>query len=148
MRHLGAGARPPCRAGLRLVKVGGFVAHDFEHVAALDIGDALGREPLQLDGLHFRAVLFVLARPLCLLVAVEVTGDALGGAVEDVDEGPEQVVEVGFEPGVAEHAGKRLDDAGEARPYYRVIGQRPWIRLVLMRTMAVHLQFEDDAVGR
>ena len=113
---LGAGARPPCRSGLRLVEVGGLVAHDFEHVAALDIGDAFGGEPFQLDRLHLGTVLLVLARTLRLLVAVEAAGDALGGTVEDVCEGPEQVVEIGFEPGVAEHAGEGLDDPGERRP--------------------------------
>jgi hypothetical protein len=68
--------------------------------------------------------------------------------VEDVGEGPEQVVEIGFEPGVAEHAGEGLDDPGEAGPDHLVVGQRAGIGLVLMRTVAVHLQFEDDAVGR
>ena len=52
-------------------------------------------------------------------------GDALGGAVEDVGEGPEQVVEVGFEPGVAEHAGEGLEDPGKAGPDHRLVGQRP-----------------------
>ena len=98
---LGAGARPPCRSGLCLVEIGGLIAHDFEHVAALDIGDALGREPFELDRLHLGAVLLLLARTLRLLIAVEAAGDTLGGTVEDVCKGPEQVVEIGFEPGVA-----------------------------------------------
>ena len=46
-----------CRSGLRLEQVGRLVAHDLEGVAALDQRDALGREPLQLDGLHLGAVL-------------------------------------------------------------------------------------------
>ena len=90
----------------------------------------------------------LLARTLRLLVAIEVAGDALGGAVEEIGEGPEQVVEVGFEPGVAEHAGEGLEDPGKAGADHRLVGQRPRVRLVLMRTVAVHLQFEDDAVGR
>ena len=68
--------------------------------------------------------------------------------MEDVGEGPEQVVEVGLEPGVAEHAGEGLDDPGEAGPDDLVVGQRPGIWLVLMRAVAVHLQFQDDTVGR
>ena len=143
-----AGARPPGRAGVRLEEVGGLVAHELEGVAALDIGDALGGEPFQLDGLDLRAVLLALARALRLLVAVEAAVDAVGGAVEEVDERPEQVVEVGFEPGVAEHAGEGVEDVGEAGPDHLVVGQRPRIGLVLMRTVAVQLQFEDDAVGR
>ena len=68
--------------------------------------------------------------------------------MEDVDEGPEQVVEVGFEPGVAEHTGEGLDDRGKPGADHLVVGQGAGIGLVLMRTVAVHLQFEDDAVGR
>jgi hypothetical protein len=80
----------------------GLVAHQLEGVAALDERLSLGDEPLQLDGLDLGAVLLLLAPALRLLVVVELARDAVGGAVEDVDGRPEQVLEIGFEAGVAE----------------------------------------------
>ena len=71
------------------------------------------------------------------------------GAVEEIDGRPQQVFEIGLEPGVAEHAGEGFEDRRQGRRWIdRLVGQRPRVRLVLVRAMAVHLQFEDDAVGR
>ena len=80
---------------------GGLVAEEFHAVPALDEGLSLRREALQFDRADFRAVLFLLAAPLRLLVVVEFPLDPADGAVEGVDGRPEQVLEVGFEAGVA-----------------------------------------------
>ena len=65
--------------------------------------------------------------------------------MEEIDGAPEQLFEVGFEPRVFEHPGERIDDAGRARCTDLLVGQRARVGLVLVRTVAVHLQFEDDA---
>ena len=98
---LRSGARPPGRAGVALELVGGLVAEELHAVAALDQRLPLGDEALEFDRADFRAVLFLLAAPLRLLVVVEFALDAADGAVEEIDGRPEQVFEVGFEAGVA-----------------------------------------------
>ena len=71
-------------------------------VAPLDQRHALGGEALEFDRADLGAVLFALAALLRLLVVVEFALDPLGGAVEEIDGRPEQVLEVGFEAGVAQ----------------------------------------------
>ena len=132
---------------MRLEQVGRLVAHDLESIAALDQRDALCRQPFQLDRLHLGAVLLVLAGTLRFLVAIEVACDAAGRPVEEIDRRPQQVFEIGLEPGVFEHAGEGFEDAGKSGVDRRLVGQRPRVRLVLVRPVSVHLQLEDDAVG-
>ena len=50
---------------------------------------------------------------LRLLVVVELAFDAFGGAVEEIDGRPEQVLEVGFEARVAERRDERVEDVGD-----------------------------------
>ena len=89
-------------------------AEELEGVAALDQAEALIDEALQLDRADLGAVLLELRAALRLLVGVEITLDAADLAVEQVDEGPEQVVEIVLEPRVGQHGGKAVDDRGEA----------------------------------
>ena len=49
----------------------GLIAEEFEAIAAFDQRDAFGRQALELDRSHFRAVLLALAFALRLLVVVE-----------------------------------------------------------------------------
>src|SRR3546814_17139561 len=72
-----------------------------------------GDVALQLDGLHLGTVLFTRAAALGLLIVVEFAFDAGGGAVEKIDGRPEQVVEVGFEAGVAEGDDQGVEDVGD-----------------------------------
>jgi hypothetical protein len=67
-----------------------------------DQREALGYEPLQLDRANFRAVLFLLAAFLGVLVVVELALHPVGGAVEEIDRRPQQVFEVGLEARVTE----------------------------------------------
>jgi len=71
-------------------------------VAALDHHLTFGGEAFEFDRADLRAVLFLLAMLLRLLVVVEFSFDPACGAVEEVDGRPEQVVEVGFEARVTE----------------------------------------------
>jgi hypothetical protein len=50
---------------------------------------------------------------LRLLVVVELALDPVGGAVEEVDGRPEQVVEVGFEAGVGQGGDQGVEDVGD-----------------------------------
>src|SRR3546814_636535 len=89
------------------------VAAELEGVAALDQPDALIDEALQLDRADLGTVLLELRAALCLLVGVEIALNAVDLAVEQVDEGPEQVVEVVLEPRVGQHRGEAVDDCAE-----------------------------------
>jgi len=77
---------------------------------------------------------------LRVFVGVELAGDALSGAVEEVDARPEEIVEVGFEAGVLERGDEGVKDIGQ-RPFDGVlVGQGPGVGFVLKRTMAVELE--------
>ncbi len=97
MIDLGACERPPDRACVLLEEFGGHVREDVEGVALLDQADAFGGQAFELDGSDFGAVLFVLAAALQILVVVEAALRAVPGAVEEVDDGPEQFLDVGLE---------------------------------------------------
>ena len=58
----------------------GQIAEEFQAVAALDQRDAFGRQALEFDRSHFRAVLLALTLVLRLLVVVEVAFDAIDGS--------------------------------------------------------------------
>ena len=112
---------------------GGLVAHQLEGVAAFDQGLALGGQALQLDGFHLAAVLFALAAALRLLVVVEFALDPVGGAVEDVDRRPEEIVEVGFEAGVVQGGDQGVEDVGDGAGDMVALRQRSGIGLVRRR---------------
>ena len=67
-------------------------------------------EALEFDRADLRAVLFLLAALLGVLVVVELALNPVGGAVEKVDLGPEQIVEVGFEARVAQGGDQGVED--------------------------------------
>ena len=94
------------------VMLGGLIAHQLEGVATLDHRLPFGRQALQLDRLHFGAVLFALPAALRLLVVVQLALDPVGGAVEDVDSRPEKIVEVGLEAGVFQGDDQGVEDIG------------------------------------
>src|SRR5690349_10845562 len=64
-------------------------------------------EAFELHRADLRAVLFLLAAPLRLLVVMEFALDAVDGAMEEVDRRPQQVLEVGFETRVVQ---RRYED--------------------------------------
>ncbi len=105
-------------------------------------------EALQFDRADFRAVLFLLAALLRLLVVVEFALDPVGGAVEEVDRRPEQVLEVGFEAGVAQRRDQGVEDVGDGAGDGLGFGQRSRVGLVLERAIAVELEFGEDVIGR
>ena len=108
--------------------------------AALDLADAVGDQPLELDRADFGAVLLVLAAPLRVLVVVEIALRAVGGAVEEIDGAPEEVFEVGLEARVGERRDERIEDVDEGRPHGRLVRQGARIGFVLARPVAVELQ--------
>ena len=89
------------------------IAAEFEGVAPLDQADALRGQPLELDRLDLGAVLLELALALRLLVGVELALDALGLAVEQIDEGPEQIGGIVLEAGAGEQGFERFGDCAE-----------------------------------
>ena len=133
---------------VRLEQVCGLVAHDLEGVASFDQRQPLGQQPLQLDRSDFRAVLVLLAAPLCLLVRVELAFDPVGGAVEQVDGGPEQVFQVGLEAGVGKGGDEGVEDVCQRGSDGELVGQRPCVGFVLEGAMAVKLEFAEERGGR
>ena len=69
--------------------------------AAFEQGLSLGHQAFEFDRADFRAVLFLLALPLPVFVAFELTLSAGGLFVEKIGQVPEEVVEVGPSSGVS-----------------------------------------------
>ena len=88
--HRGTGAWPPGRPGVRLEAGGGRVAELFQALAPFDECRALADQAFEFDRADFRAVLFLLAAFLRLLVGIERALDVGRGAMEAVDRRPEQ----------------------------------------------------------
>ena len=145
---LRSGARMPSRSGVLLVTLGALVTHQLEGVAAFDQRDALGGEALQLDRLDLGAILLLLAALLRQLVIVQLALDPLDGAMEEVDRRPEQVLEVGFDPGVGQRHDQRIEDVGDGAGDMVAFGERPWIWIVREGSPAIELEFGEDMVGR
>ena len=110
--------------------------------------DALGQQPLQFDRADFRSVLLGLAALLRLLVAVEFAFDPVGGAVEQVNLGPQQVFEVGLQAGVGEGGDQGIEDVGDRGADSALFGQRPGVGFVLEGAVSVELEFGQDRGGR
>ena len=127
--------------------VGGLVAEEFHAVAAFDERDALGHQALQLHRADFRAILFLLATLLGVLVVVQGALHAVGGTVEEVDRGPEQVFEVGFQACVTQRGDQGVKDVGDGATDDLGFGERPGVGLVLEGAMAVELEFGEEVVG-
>ena len=144
----GASARFPARSGLALEVVGGLVAHQFEGVAAFDQGLALGEETLQFDGFDLAAILLALAAALRLLVVVEFALDPVGGAVEEIDGRPEEIVEVGFKARVCQGGDQGVEDVGDGAGDAAAFGKRPGIGFVSEGAIAVELKLLQNMLGR
>src|SRR5690242_12174430 len=109
----GSGAGAPDRTGRDLEQLGGVLACEFEGVAPFDETEALGDQALELDRFYFGAVLLGLAAALRLLVGVELALDAVGLAVEQVDERPQEIGEIVLEPRAGQHGAEGLDHGVE-----------------------------------
>ncbi len=87
------------------------VAHELEGVAPLDERHALVDQAFELGRSDLGAVLLALRPALRVLVVVEVALDPFDLAVEEVDEGPEEVREI--VPGLAERLPEDVEDVVE-----------------------------------
>jgi hypothetical protein len=110
----------------------------------LDEAEALVDEALELDRLDLGAVLFGLSAALRLLVGIELALDAVGLAVEQVDERPQEVGEVVLEAGAGQHGAEGLDHGVELRLDGVGLGHRPRIGLALAGTVAVKREFVEE----
>jgi hypothetical protein len=128
--------------------VGREVAKEFHAISAFAERETFGHEAFQFDRADLRAVLFLLAALLRVLVAVEIALHAVGSAVEEIDGRPQQVLEVGLEAGVTQRRDERVEDVGHGAPDGGGFRQRPGVGLVLERTMAIELELGEDVVGR
>jgi hypothetical protein len=144
----GSGARPPDGAGRDFEELGRMVARELEGVAAFDQAEALLDEALELDRLDLRAVLLGLAAALRLLVEVELALDAIGLAVEQVDERPEEIGEIVLEARARQHGAEGLDHGVELAAYGVGLGQRARIGFVLAGAMAVERKLVEQMRGR
>ena len=93
----GARSRTPGRTHMRFEETRCRVTEELESVAALGHVGAP-----EFDGADLRAVLLLLTALLVILVAVELALNPVAGAMEKVRRRPRQILEIGFEAGVAE----------------------------------------------
>src|SRR5229473_3489137 len=107
-----------------LVEIGGVVAEELHGIAAFDEGEALCQQAFEFDRADFRAVLLLLAALLGALIVVEFALDAAGGAMEQVDGRPQQVVEIGFEASVTQRRDQGIEDVGDGATDDACLGQR------------------------
>ena len=126
----------------------GLIAKELQAIAALDQRNAFGRQALEFDRSHFRAVLLVLALALRLFVVVEFAFDPVRSTVEQIDGRPEQILEIRFEPGVAQGRDQGVEDIGDGAGDHLALGKRSRIGLVVEWTVTEELQFGEDVVGR
>ena len=61
---------------------------------------------------------------------------------------PEQILEVGFEAGVAKASDEGVEDVGDGAGDGLSFGQRSRVGLVLEGAIAVELEFGEDVIGR
>ena len=87
-------------------------------------------------------------RLLRLLVDVELALDSAGGAVEEIDGRPEEVVEVGFEARLRKRGDERVEDVGDRALGGGGLGQRPRVRLVGKGPVAEELELGEKVRGR
>ena len=64
--------------------------------------------------------------------------------MEEIDRGPEQVLEIGLKPGVGQRGDKSIEDVGQSCLDGAVLGQRARIGLVLARAVAEERKLGDD----
>src|SRR3546814_19399328 len=128
--------------------LGGAFAEKFHRIAALDHRDAFGDLALEFDRADFAAVLFALLLALGLLVAIKVAFDPLAGTVEDIDDVPEQVFEIGLDAGVDEAASHRVEDVGDGAAGEPIVGTRLATGLAPMGRGPVKLHFLTQKTER
>ena len=109
--------------------------------------EALGDQAFELDRFDLGAVLFGLAAALRLLVGVELALDAVGLAVEQVDERPQQIGEIVLEARAGQHGAEGLDHGVELAADGVGLGQRPRIGLVLAGAVAVERELVEQMRG-
>src|SRR3546814_7390320 len=82
------------------------------------------RRPLKFDRADLAAVLFALKPALELLIIVELPLDAFAGAVEDIDDIPQQVLEIGLDAGLGKTACETVEHIGDRAAGEPGIGKR------------------------
>src|SRR5882672_8699668 len=125
---------------MALVEIGSVIAEELHGIAALDEGEALCQQAFELDRADFRAVLLLLAALLGALIVVEFALDAAGGAMEQVDGRPQQVVQIWFEASITQGCDQGIEDVSDGATNDASFGQRARIGLVLEGTPAVQLE--------
>ena len=80
-------------------------------------------------------------------MSIEFALDAVDGAVEEIDGRPEQVLEVGLEPRIAEGRDQGVEDVGEGAGDGVAFGKRPRIGLVVEGAVAIELKLAEEVIG-
>ena len=80
-------------------------------------------------------------------LSIEFALDAVDGAVEEIDGRPEQVLEVGLEPRIAQSRDQGVEDVGEGAGDGVAFGKRPRIGLVVEGAVAVELKLVEEVIG-
>ncbi len=106
---------------------------------------AFADKSLELYRADFGAILLPLATALGLLIVIERTLDSSGGAVEEIDRRPEQVLEVRFKTCVGQRCDEGIEDVGDRAANKASFGERPRIRFRLVGAVAMELELGEPA---
>jgi hypothetical protein len=98
-------------------------------------------------GAVHRAVLVLLAAFLRVFIVVQRALHPVGGPVEEVYRGPEQVFEVGFEARIAECGDQGVENVGYGAADEFRFRQGAMVGLVLEWPVAIELEFREQVGG-
>src|SRR3546814_5129245 len=74
----------------------------------------------------------------------DVCSSDLAGPVENIDDAPEQILEIGLDAGIDEAARQGVEDVGDGAPGKSVARERPGVGFILIGPMAVKLHFLEE----
>ena len=102
------------------------------------------KQAFEFDRHDLGAILLALAAPLGVFVIVELALDPAFGTVEEVGEGPAQVFQVGFEPGVDHGGDEGIEHVGDGASGNAFFGERSRIGFVGQGAIAVEGDFIEE----
>src|SRR3546814_12977064 len=92
--------------------------------------------------------LFALQSALQLLIVIELPVGMAASAMKNIDEIPEEVVEIGLDAGILQASGKRIEHVSDRTGGKSRIGQWARIGLVVERPQSKELHLRKNQMGR
>lgn len=134
----------PCQCA---ILVGGGLPEIFHRVPSFDQRDAFAARSCQFYRANFASGLLALQSSLKLLIVVELPIGITASTLEDIDEVPEEIVEIGFDAGMLQTFRKCIEHVRDGAGGKSRIGQWARIGLVVERTIPKELYLLNSPVG-